>query len=193
VEVGVGAIECAVRRLPRADARHRIEHCSVCGSRTLRKLAGLGGAVVTQPAFLFHEGDRYLETVPQDRLPHLYPLNAMIKSGLTTGAGSDAPLADPNPMVSVGAAVTRNSKAGQCLPGEGIGLMQAIRMHTLGAAWVNFEEQIKGSITPGKLADFVVLDESPFAVPQNRLGHIRVLMTVLGGSVAWRDPDTSLH
>lgn len=188
IEAAVSAIEYALRRSSRPDSRHRIEHCSVCRRELLRKLAELGGAVVTQPAFLHYEGDRYLKTVPPEELERLYPFDAMLECGLTVGAGSDTPIADPNPMVSIGAAVTRSSNTGRRLPRPGIGLMQAMRMHTAGAAAVNFEESIKGTISPGKLADFVVLSENPFDVPEDRIKDIRVVMTVLDGEIVWSEP-----
>ena len=145
--------------------------------------------MVSQPAFLYYEGTRYLETVPPDQLEDLYPFDSMLECGVITGAGSDAPLVDPNPMVSIGVAVTRRSQQGRSLPRNGVPLMQALRMHTLEAARANFEEQIKGSLTPGKLADFVVLDTDPFSVSQEDIQQIRTVMTVLGGSVVWTDPD----
>jgi len=188
VTAAVEAVECAVRQHPRDDSRHRIEHCSVCRPPVLRKLAELGGMVVTQPAFLFHEGDRYLETVESEELEHLYPIAAMIGSGLRVAAGSDAPVGDLNPMTGIGAAVTRSSSSGRPLPGRGISRIQAIRMYTSDAAAVNYEENIKGSISPGKLADFIVLDEDPFAVPTDHIKDIRVIMTVLGGKIVYRKP-----
>lgn len=187
VEAAVASIENAVRHNPRKDARHRIEHCSVCRPEALERLARVGGMVVTQPVFLFQEGARYLETVPSDQLEHLYPIDGMIRSGLRVGAGSDAPVADPNPLVSIGAAVALRSEDGRLLPGRGILLIQAIRMHTTEAAAANFEEHSKGSISPGKMADFVVLSEDPFTVPPERVQDIRVVMTVLGGAIAWNE------
>jgi predicted amidohydrolase YtcJ len=192
LEAAVDAIERAVRRFPRpADsrrpvARHRIEHCSVSSPHLLQRLARAGGMVVSQPAFLFYEGERYLETVPSGRLEYLYTFDAMRENGLTVGAGSDAPIADPNPLVSIGAAVNRRSEAGRLLPGRGLDLLEAVRMHTIHAAAAGFEENIKGSLSPGKLADFVVLSENPFTVPPDRIKDIRVVMTVLGGEIVWR-------
>jgi predicted amidohydrolase YtcJ len=188
VAAAVEAIERALQRHPRPDARHRIEHCSVCRPSILRRLAAAGGAVVTQPAFLFHEGDRYLETVPDEDQRHLYAVGAMIQIGLPVGAGSDAPIADPNPMVGIAAAVERRSRDGRRLPGKGIERIQAIRMYTSGAAAVNFEEDVKGSICAGKLADFIVLQEDPLAVEADLIRNIRVHMTVLDGRIAWSAP-----
>ena len=141
--------------------------------------------MVTQPAFLHYEGDRYLKTVRGEDLDNLYPVGAMLEKNLCIGFGSDFPIVDPNPMVGVGAAVTRQTEEGHRVPGKGIDLYPALKMHTLGSAAANLEERIKGSISPGKMADFVLLNEDPFSVSTDRIKDIRVEMTVLGGKIAY--------
>jgi predicted amidohydrolase YtcJ len=183
VEAACNAIEFALRKNPRQDHRHRIEHCSICRPDLLRRLAGLGIAIVTQPSFVYSNGDRYLQTVPQDQLEFLYPFRAMLESGLLVGAGSDFPIADPNPLVSIYAAVNRKSENGARLPQQGIGVWDALRMHTIGAAAASFEDKVKGSLTPGKLADIVMLSDNPLTVDADRLKDIHVIKTVLGGKI----------
>jgi predicted amidohydrolase YtcJ len=187
IEAAIKGYEYALRLHSRADSRHRVEHCSVCSPALLQKLASLGGVVVTQPAFLFYEGERYLKTVPADQLKYLYPIDSMLKNNLRVAFGSDLPIVDPNPMIGIGTAVTRRSENGSRLPGQGIGLYDAIRMYTLDAAAANFEESLKGSISPGKLADFVLLSEDPFSVSADRVKDIRVVMTVVGGRIVWNE------
>ncbi len=186
IEAACHAVARALEAHPRPDHRHRVEHCSVCPAELLQKMARLGIAVVTQPAFLYYSGDRYLKTVSRGELAHLYPIGSFLRAGLRVGFGSDFPIADPNPLVGVHAAVNRISEGGDILnPGERIGLRDALRMYTAGAAEVNFEEGIKGCISPGKLADFVLLSDDPFSVEADRLQDIRVEMTVLGGRIVW--------
>ena len=186
-DAAADAIEYALNHYPRTDSRHRIEHCSVCKRSTLEKLAVLGVAVVTQPGFLYHEGDRYLATVPSEEKAYLYRLDTMIESGLCVAAGSDAPVGDPNPIVGIGAAVTRCSREGEFLPGSGIEQIEAIRMYTSNAAAVNFEENIKGSLRPGMLADFIILDANPLTVSADHIKDIRVKMTVLNGEIVYNE------
>jgi predicted amidohydrolase YtcJ len=183
IEAAANAIKFALKSNPRKDHRHRIEHCSVCPPRLLRQLARLGTVIVTQPGFLYYSGERYLQTLPKDQLDHLYPIGSMLENGLRVGIGSDFPIADPNPMVSICAAVTRRAENGGTLPQQGIRVLDAIRMHTLDAAAASFEEQVKGSLTPGKLADMVLLNENPFGVDSADIRDIEVIMTVLGGRV----------
>jgi hypothetical protein len=107
----------------------------------------------------------------------------MRESKLLVGAGSDFPIADPNPMTGIGAAVTRQAENGCVLPQKGIHVIDAIQMHTLDAAAVNFEEQIKGSLAVGKLADMVLLSENPLTTDSPFIKDIEVVMTVLGGRI----------
>jgi predicted amidohydrolase YtcJ len=183
IEAAANAIEFSLRKIPRQDHRHRIEHCSICPPNLLRRLAGLGVAIVTQPSFIYCSGDRYLETVPRDQQEHLYPFGAMLEHGLLVGAGSDSPIVDPNPWVSIYAAVTRRSESGSALAQQRTRVFDAIRMHTAMAAAAGFEEGIKGSLSPGKFADIVMLSENPLAVDAEQLKDVQVMMTVLGGSI----------
>jgi predicted amidohydrolase YtcJ len=186
IEAASDAIAHALKQHPRWDHRHRIEHCSVCPPPLLRRLAGLRVIVVTQPSFIYHSGDRYLETVPSGQLEHIYALGSMIRNGLAAAAGSDFPVSDPNPLAGVCAAVSRLTEGGRrVLPHQGIPLSDALRMHTLGAAAAGFEERIKGSISPGKVADLVVLDQDPFAIDPDAIKDIQVTATILGGRTAF--------
>lgn len=190
IEAACKAIDHAVKENPRPDHRHRIEHCSVCPPTLLRKLAGLGITIVTQPSFIYYSGDRYLKTVPDDQRENLYAINSMLSNGLSLGSSSDFPISDPNPLVGLCAAVTRLTQEGRSIcPQQRIGLADAIRMYTLGAAAAGFEEKVKGSITPGKVADLVILDEDPFAVPPDRIKDIQVVMTIIGGRTVWEKAD----
>jgi predicted amidohydrolase YtcJ len=179
------AIESALKRHPRKDHRHRIEHCSVCRPALLQRLARLGITVVTQPCFIYASGDRYLQTMPAGELEHLYPVRSMLEAGMAVGAGSDFPIADPNPLIGIYAAVTRLTEGIAALPQQRIGVMDALRIHTIDAAAAAFQEGEKGSLTPGKLADIVMPSENPLEAAPEQIKDIQILMTVLGGKVIW--------
>ena len=186
IEAACDAVAFALGRSPRPDHRHRIEHCSICPPPLIRKLARLGIAVVTQPSFIYQNGDRYLAKVPADQQPHLYPVGSLLRNGLIVGASSDFPVPDPNPLIGIGAAVTRMTEGGNRVVAEQrVTVHEALILHTLGAAAAGFEEGIKGSISPGKLADLVMLDRDPFAVESEQIRHIKVRMTILDGKVVW--------
>jgi hypothetical protein len=107
----------------------------------------------------------------------------MLDAGLRVGAGSDFPIADPNPLLSICAAVTRMTEEGAALPQQRIGLFDALKLHTIGAAAAAFEDGIKGSLTPGKSADIVLLNKNIVEIDPERVKDVQVLMTVLGGKV----------
>jgi Predicted metal-dependent hydrolase with the TIM-barrel fold len=92
VEAACSTLEGVLRKSPRHDHRHRIEHCSVCHPELAQRMSSLGIMVVTQPAFIYYNGERYLKTVPNEQLRHLYPIATLMKDGVTVAAGSDCPI-----------------------------------------------------------------------------------------------------
>jgi predicted amidohydrolase YtcJ len=152
-----------------------------------QRLASLEVVVVTQPAFIYYSGERYLKTVPEWQLEHLYPIATLINAGLKTAASSDCPVVPPNPLDGIYAAVSRTTEAGQSLlPKEQISALEALRMYTTGAAYASFEEANKGSIAPGKLADLVLLTGDPTQVDTKYIMDLKVEMTIIDGEIVWR-------
>jgi hypothetical protein len=186
VEAAITALEYVHSHPPQKDRRHRIEHCSVCPPPLLERLRKLRTVIVTQPLFLYYSGERYLATVPADQQPWLYRIKSMLNSGLTVAASSDSPVVPDNPLVGIYAAVTRKAESEQSiLSEEGISAEQALAMYTVNAAYASFEEKAKGSISPGKLADIVVLSNDPTNAPLEEIKDIRVAMTIIDGKVVW--------
>ncbi len=186
VEAAAAAIAYALQRLPLNDHRHRIEHCAECPPRLLQRLEALQIAVVTQPAFLYFHGERYFATVEEHRLPWLYRIGSWHKAGLLTAASSDSPVIPVDPLTGIYAAVTRKAQTGrEFLPEERISISQALWMHTAAGSHAAFEEKLKGTIAPGKLADLVLLSADPTRVPPEEIRAIRVEKTILGGRIVW--------
>jgi hypothetical protein len=186
IEAACDAIAYALKRSPRFDHRHRIEHCSVCTPSLAKRLASSGIMVVTQPSFIYYNGDRYLKTVPKTNLEHLYPLSTFLKNGVALAGSSDCPVVPPSPMVGIYAAVSRKTEAGDfVLPDEQITPLEALKMYTQEAAKATSEEGIKGSIEPGKLADLVILSGDPTKLSVHEIRDIEVEMTIVDGEVVW--------
>jgi len=194
VAAAVAAYEAALSRRPRpggrpsgrADHRHRIEHCGICPPDLARRIGAAGVLVVTQPSFLYYNGERYLRQVPPERQAYLYPLRSLGRAGVRLAAGSDCPVVAPDVIAGLYGAVARRSAAGRALPGaEAVSVEGALAMYTTGAAFSSFAEGERGSITPGRLADLVVLSGDPTACPPEELLALRTEMTVVGGRVAW--------
>jgi len=188
VKAAALALEYALRELPAEGHRHRLEHCSVCTPAMARRLARMGACVVTNPAFIYYSGERYLSEVPPHQLEHLYAINTMLKAGVRVAAGSDAPVANPDPLKGIYAAITRHSMTGQQVtPGEAISPLDALKLYTVNAAYSCFREGQTGSITKGKWADLVVLNGDPLTANHGELKHLKAVMTVMDGEVVYSE------
>jgi len=186
VEEAADAINFAIGDNVINELRHRIEHCSECPPHLIEKLVRNGITVVTQPGFLYHNGERYLADVPGDRLPWLYPIGSMMAWGIPLAASSDAPVIPMNPLTGIYAAATRRTESGGAvLPDEFVRVEDALCMYTLGSAYASFEEHIIGSVEAGKRADLVLLDRDPIVVGLEGIKDIRVLMTMVRGEVVF--------
>lgn len=175
VAAAVMAIEAAVERRPRADHRHRIEHCSELPEGIAPRLARLGAVVVSQPGFLRHRGERYLRLVPEERQAGLYAFRTLCEAGVALAAGSDAPVAPPTPLEAVAAAVDRRSAAGRSVaPSQAAGAEEALRWWTAGAAHAGFQEDERGSVRPGLRADLVLFSADLEACPPEELDSVTV-------------------
>ena len=188
VEAACSILEHILQGSPRTDHRHRIEHCSVCQPEIAKRLASLGVMVVTQPAFIYFNGERYLKTVPKRQLQHLYPVATLLKTGIKVAAGSDCPVVPPDPLIGIYAAVSRRAETGEVvLAQERISHLEAIRMYTDHAAYASFEEAIKGSIAQGKLADLIVVSDDPTRLPVEEIKNLKVEVTIIGGDIMYRE------
>jgi predicted amidohydrolase YtcJ len=186
VAAAVAAYEAALARRPGTDHRHRIEHCGICPPGLARRIGAAGVLVVTQPSFLYYNGERYLRQVPPEKQPYLYPLRSLLAAGARLAAGSDCPVVAPDVIAGLYGAVARRSARGRPLPGaEAVPVEEALAMYTTGAAFSSFAERERGCISPGRLADLVVLSGDPTACPPAELLAVRPEMTVVGGRVAW--------
>jgi hypothetical protein len=187
VEAAVSALESICDKSPKNNHRHRIEHCSVCSDSLLERLENIRALVVTQPSFIYHSGERYLETVPEDQQPLLHRISSFLKSGLKPCAGSDNPVAPLNPLLSIHAAVNRRTQDGNVFfSRERVLPSVALEMHTRAAAYASFDEGIKGTISPGKLADFTLLSDDPLKIMPEKIRDIKVDATIVGGEIVWR-------
>jgi predicted amidohydrolase YtcJ len=110
-----------------------------------------------------------------------------MNNGVKVAGSSDGPIVPANPLIGIYSTVSRRTEQGELvLPEEGTPPLEALRMYTENGAKTTFQEMIKGSITPGKLADLVVLSGDPIRLPVDKIKNIEVEMTILNGEVVWR-------
>ncbi|RLB94257.1 MAG: hypothetical protein DRH26_01700 [Deltaproteobacteria bacterium] len=190
VESACNAIEYALKKMPNPDHRHRIEHCSVCSPSLAKRLASLKIIVVTQPSFIHYNGDRYLKTIAKEDIAHLYPIGTLQKSGVIVAGSSDSPIVEPNPITGIYSTISRMAKTGKTVSAkESIDLLSALKMFTNNAAKACFDEDMKGSITPGKLADMVLLSKDPTKLSSEEVKDIKVVMTMIDGKIVWESSE----
>ncbi|MEU6684661.1 amidohydrolase [Streptomyces sp. NPDC046832] len=184
-DVALDAIERAQRLRPRPEARHRIEHAGLIRPDQLPRLARLGVSAVVQPSFLRYFGDDYASVMGADRAPWMYRGRAFLDHGIPLVGSSDRPVADGSPLRAVQFMVERASVSGQLIgPDEAVTVEQALHAYTVAGAHACHWEDRLGSLTPGKLADLVVLADDPRRVGTSRIGDIEVVETYVDGRPA---------
>lgn len=183
VDVALDAFESAQHKLPRAQARHRIEHAGMVRPDQVPRFAALGITPVPQPHFLFEVGDTMALAVGAEREPWVYRHQSFLDSGVRVPGSSDRPVASGAPLLGMQSMVTRRTSSGAALgPQERVDAETALRAYTVDTAWIAGEEDRRGTLEPGKLADFVVLSDHPADVPPDEISHITVLATMLEGT-----------
>lgn len=180
------AIEFVQQRAGRTGHRHRLEHCPVCPPEFLQRMAASQAMVICQPAFLYYGGQKYLQDVSSAQLNWLFPVGSLLRQNIKVVASSDSPMVSCNPLTGIYALVTRHTEAGQdfCAR-ESVSVLEALKMYTLQGAYASFEEEVKGSIRPGKLADLVVLTDNPVQIDPEGIKDIQVVLTIIDGKIAW--------
>ena len=172
--------------LPGRRPPHRIEHCSETPPEVLEQVVECGASVITQPGFVYNQGDRYLAEVSPAMQRYLYRAASLVSRGVMVAFSSDAPVCDPDPVPGLYAAITRRTSSGNLLSGhEGMGIGVALSAYTVEPARVTGVHDRLGRIASGSLADMVLFDEDLLTVEPDALLGIRPVMTILGGRVAW--------
>jgi predicted amidohydrolase YtcJ len=166
----------------RNPLRHRIEHGGAMYPPLAARAAELGIVVVSQPGLLSTLGDGFAEAFG-DRSDQLYGFRSWQQAGITVAGSSDAPVITADPLLGIRDAILRRTGRGRVLgPAERLTAREALALYTTKAAFAARREGEIGSLEPGKLADFVVLDENPLAANAEQIADIGVLATVLGGT-----------
>lgn len=182
VELALDVFAEAQSRWPRPRARHRVEHAGVTSDAQVARFAQLGVTPIPQPRFLHDIGDSMAAAMGEGRTPMLYRHRSFLRAGCRVPGSSDRPVADGRPLAGMSSMMLRRTSGGKTIgPQEAVDAATALRAYTLDAAWIAGEEERRGSITPGKLADLVVLEEDPLTREPERLPDLRVLATIRGG------------
>jgi len=185
VERAVIAIEKALAANPAKDPRFRLIHTIVVRQDLIERMQKLPVLMDIQPMFASANVRWSEERLGKERSTYAYAWKRLIDAGFKLTGGSDAPVDTYNPFYGLYALVARKGldgyPEGGWYPENRVSVFEALRMYTSNAAYSSFEEDIKGTITTGKLADFIVVDQDPFEIAPDDLKDINVLQTWLGG------------
>lgn len=177
----LNAYERVLENWPRPDARHRIEHCSLVNPELLRRIRDSG--VIPTPFWTYahYHGEKWAE-YGNDRMEWMFAHRSFLDYDIPVPGASDYGPGPFEPLMAIQSMVTRKDYNGNVWgPSQRVTVDEALRIATINGAHASFEEHLKGSITPGKLADFVVLAEDPHEVDPDRIKDIEVVRTVVGG------------
>jgi predicted amidohydrolase YtcJ len=182
IEQVLNAYEQVLNNNPREDHRHRIEHFETPSASQLQRAAKAGITASMHPQHT-NMAEGYAEFIRQligeNMYDRIIPLRSVLDAGVLVAGGSDSPVAPMAPMTAIHDCVNHPN------PKHRISLYEALRMFTIDAAGIGFEENLKGTIEKGKLADFVVLSENPYGVLPGKIRDIRVEKTLIGGEIVY--------
>ncbi|MBR6090110.1 MAG: amidohydrolase [Anaerolineaceae bacterium] len=180
----LNAYESALNADPRQDHRHGIVHCQISRKDQLERIARLGLHVYAQSIFLDYDNHIVEKLVPPELAEYSYNWKTLLDMDVCVSNGSDCPVELPNVMAGIQCAVTRCSLDGfgPFLPQQAFSVQDALDSFTSAGAKASFEENIKGQIREGMLADFVILSDDPFQASPAQLHDISVLEVYLQGN-----------
>lgn len=190
VEIAANAIARAQAATPGRCLRHRIVHCQVLRPDLIDQFAREGIVADIQPKFITSDMHWAGRRLGSDRLRWSYAWRTLLEAGIQCAGGSDAPVEPLEPFLGIYAAVTRcdlnGQPAGGWLPEQRLTVEEALRLFAMGGAYAGHDERARGMIAPGYQADLAVISANPLRVDPLALKDIKVLMTVVGGRVAYR-------
>lgn len=172
------------------DRRPSIEHAQHIRQEDIKRFGALGVVASMQPFHVIDDGRWAWKRLDEKRLKGTYAFRSLLDSGAVLAFGSDSPVAPLNPLFGVYAAVTRRTlddkNPNGWIPEQKISVDETVRAFTYGSAYGEFQDHIKGTLEPGKVADFIILSDDLFTVDPVRIRDVKVVMTVVDGRVVYQ-------
>jgi predicted amidohydrolase YtcJ len=183
-------LEAADAALPRPDAHHRIEHCSIVTEEILRRMKRLGAIGTPFATYVHYHGGRLIEWYGAERCERMFAHRMFLDMGVAVAGASDYPCGPFAPLLAMQSCATRRGSDGALVGGsQRITPAEALALYTTAGAYASGEQRTKGRLAPGYLADFVVLGDDPTATAPEALAAIPVRATYVGGRRAWPASD----
>ena len=186
IDMMLTAVERAQRLFPRADARPKITHCTLINDDLIRRMKALDAVPAVFTSYAYYNTDKF-HFYGEDLLKRSMAFRSFLDAGIAAAAGSDFSPGPFAPLMGIQGMVTRTGWNGETWgANQRVTVDEALRISTVNGAYASLEEAIKGSITPGKLADFVVLADDPHTVDKEKIKDIAIVRTVVGGSTVYQ-------
>ncbi len=182
IDMVLNAYERVQERWPRPDPRHRIEHCSLVNPELLRRIKAAGVVPTPFYTYVHYHGNKWVEYGPE-KMEWMFAHRSFLDHGIPVAPASDYTPGPYEPLMAIQSMATRTDFDGRTWgANQRISVAEALRVCTMGGAYASFEEDVKGSVAVGKLADFVVLAADPHDVDPGAIKEIPVVRTVAGGA-----------
>ncbi|HML15776.1 MAG TPA: amidohydrolase [Bryobacteraceae bacterium] len=186
IDMMLTAVERAQRMFPRDDARPKITHCTLINDDLIRRMKALGAVPAPFTSYAYYNSDKF-HFYGEEMMKRCMAFRTFLDAGISVAAGSDFSPGPFAPLMGIQGMVTRTGWNGETWgANQRVSVDEALRINTLNGAYNSHEEAIKGSITPGKLADFVVLADDLHTVDQGKIKDIEIVRTVVGGRTSYQ-------
>src|SRR3984957_12379414 len=180
------AVEPAQQLFPRADARPKITHCTLINDDLLRRIKATGTVPAAFTSYAYYNTDKF-HFYGEELMKRSMAFRSFLDSGIPVAAGSDFSPGPFDPRMGIQGMVTRTGWNGETWgANQRVSVDEALRINPLNGAYNSHEESIKGSISPGKLADFVVLADDLHTVDPSKIKDIQIVRTVTGGNTVYQ-------
>jgi len=186
IDMVLKAYERAQQVVPQPDVRPKITHCTLINDDLLRRIKALGAVPAPFTSYAYYNTDKF-HFYGEERMKHCMAYRSFFDNGIRAAAGSDFSPGPFAPLMGIQGMVTRTGWNGETWgANQRITMDEALQVNTINGAFNSHEEAIKGSITPGKLADFVVLADDPHTHSLDKIKDIEIVQTVTGGKVVYQ-------
>jgi predicted amidohydrolase YtcJ len=181
IDMVLKAYENVLKKYPRQDTRHRIEHCSLVNPELLRRIKAIGAIPTPFWTYAYYHGEKWKEYGPE-KMQWMFAHKSFLETGTPVPGASDYGPGPFEPLMALQSMVTRKDYNGNVWGDrQKVTIDEALTIATINGAWASHEERVKGSITAGKCADFVILEKDPHDVNPDTIKDIKVVRTVVGG------------
>ena len=181
IDMVLNAYERVLAKWPHPDRRHRIEHCTLVTPELVRRIKATGSIPTPFWTYVYFHGEKWAN-YGDEKLSRMFAHRTFLDAGIAVPGASDYNPGPFEPLMAIQSMVTRRDYRGrEWGPNQKVTVDEALRIATINGAYSSYEERIKGSITAGKLADYVILEKDPHDVDPNTIKDIRIVETVVGG------------